>query len=90
MKPTALTEAIKQIDADIEALIDKQNNANILDKAVFLNERIALIRFKKVLIALLPKDRQDIEEAFRCGGFLEDCPMNASDYFTLNYTQEYF
>lgn len=98
MKPTALTEAIKQIEAEIDHFKELQNILDDLHmRAFYFNQRTALQDFKKVLISLLPKERQDIEEAYDDGfanGF--GCGINnidkvtppCDDYFNQNFNQD--
>lgn len=59
---TPINEALSQINADIEALANKQNDAALFEKYQYLVARLSLENFRNVLQSLLPVEQQMMDK----------------------------
>ena len=95
MKETALTEAIRRTQEDIDRC--EQRMKDITRQSEWGMASISLkylYEFKGRLIALLPKDREIIQMAYTHGisvardnDYVEGFEPSASDYFTNTFKQ---
>lgn len=84
---TPINEALSQINADIEALANKQNDAALFEKYQYLVARLSLENFRKVLQSLLPVEQQMMWEWAAFYHSNKDLPYTTTELLQLFTTQ---